>query len=255
MSKTTKIIAALGVVAGLGVAALPAFTYAYESVSGNVDVLVDVNEAIAMSIVGNYDTEGTYGNVKIKSAEVDSIAGVDVSQYVTSNAATSASHVSMLPSSVIHGGTGTGEELSFKSTINVYTNANKYNISVEDADSTTALQNTVMVDDDDDPSTPDVASVIDTIPAGIPESGDTTFDLEIDPTTAAWGYRVNTEATPGTDVAYLPMPAHNSGANLYAQAQASSSTTTTVYYGVATKGTQKTGTYKDTIIYTATTAN
>ena len=37
MSKTTKIIAALGVAAGLGVAALPAFSYA-DSVAGQVDV-------------------------------------------------------------------------------------------------------------------------------------------------------------------------------------------------------------------------
>lgn len=55
MSKTTKIIAALGVVAGLGVAALPAFTYAAETVSGNVDLLVEVNPAIAMTISGNND--------------------------------------------------------------------------------------------------------------------------------------------------------------------------------------------------------
>ena len=55
MSKTTKIIAALGVVAGLGVAALPAFTYATESVSGQVEVDVEVESAIAMTIVGNND--------------------------------------------------------------------------------------------------------------------------------------------------------------------------------------------------------
>ena len=55
MSKTTKIIAALGVVAGLGVAALPAFTYA-ETVSGDAQVLVEVESAIAMQIEGNNDS-------------------------------------------------------------------------------------------------------------------------------------------------------------------------------------------------------
>ena len=55
MSKTTKIIAALGVVAGLGVAALPAFTYAVEPITGDVEVQVDVQPAIAMTITGNND--------------------------------------------------------------------------------------------------------------------------------------------------------------------------------------------------------
>lgn len=55
MSKTTKIIAALGVVAGLGVAALPAFSYA-ESTTGEVEVQVEVLPAIAMTISGNNDT-------------------------------------------------------------------------------------------------------------------------------------------------------------------------------------------------------
>ncbi|MBR5620925.1 hypothetical protein IKW75_00325 [Candidatus Saccharibacteria bacterium] len=58
MSKTTKIIAALGIVAGLGVAALPAFTYATDPVSttGDVEVQVEVLPAIAMTITGNNDT-------------------------------------------------------------------------------------------------------------------------------------------------------------------------------------------------------
>ena len=59
MSKTTKIIAALGVVAGLGVAALPAFTYAAENVTGDVEVQVEVVPAIAMTITGNNDA-GTH---------------------------------------------------------------------------------------------------------------------------------------------------------------------------------------------------
>ncbi len=60
MSKTTKIIAALGVVAGLGVAALPAFTFA-ESTTGDVDVIVEVSPAIAMTITGNNDNSSHYG--------------------------------------------------------------------------------------------------------------------------------------------------------------------------------------------------
>ncbi len=64
MSKSTKIIAALGVVAGLGVAALPMATYADytpQSVTGDVDVIVEIPEAIAMTIVGNNDGASDYG--------------------------------------------------------------------------------------------------------------------------------------------------------------------------------------------------
>lgn len=62
MSKTTKIIAALGVVAGLGVAALPAFTYATESATGDVEVQVEVDPAIAMTISGNNDDSTAQGH-------------------------------------------------------------------------------------------------------------------------------------------------------------------------------------------------
>lgn len=63
MSKSTKIIAALGVVAGLGVAALPAFTFAIQtpqSVSGDAEVYVEVQPAIAMAITGNNDNRLSY---------------------------------------------------------------------------------------------------------------------------------------------------------------------------------------------------
>lgn len=75
MSKTTKIIAALGVVAGLGVAALPAFTYA-TSTTGDVQVVVEVDSAIAMTIAGNNDS----GSHKPASyTEVTAVGGEDPS--------------------------------------------------------------------------------------------------------------------------------------------------------------------------------
>lgn len=64
MSKSTKIIAALGVAAGLGVAALPMATFADyvpQSVTGDVDVIVEIPEAIAMTITGNNDDASKYG--------------------------------------------------------------------------------------------------------------------------------------------------------------------------------------------------
>ena len=74
MSKSTKIIAALGVVAGLGVAALPMATFATytpQSVSGDVDVIVEIPEAIAMTIVGNNDDASNYGTAFSATAVAD----------------------------------------------------------------------------------------------------------------------------------------------------------------------------------------
>ena len=228
MSKTTKIIAALGVVAGLGVAALPAFTYA-ATVSGNADVLVEIEPAIAMSIVGNQDgvTGSGYDNVKIKSDNINNINGTDVTSFVTTNAATSGSKTTMLPYSVVNGGT---DDATFKSTINVYTNAAYYNLTVKDNDNDLALKNGTYE-----------------IPAGTIQSGDSDFDLSAG--TAAWGYVVDTASSDGTH--YKAIEATE--ANI--KHAANSSTETVVYYGVATAATQATGVYSDTIVYTATSAN
>ena len=284
MSKTTKIIAALGVVAGLGVAALPAFTFAAETVTGDVDLYVEVQPAIAMTIEGNNDDgghvsfdsyqytivtpqqgdnpqeEGWYeknGNVYslttdtsvaegknyfTRSANTD---GVDVFSPTTLGgtgavdghpeaflAGPSSSWTQMLPNSVVNGNDTNG----FKSTIHVYTNAaGGYNLNVKDADSTTALTKVGSTE---------------TIPAGVPESGDTTFDLEAG--SAAWGYVVDTASTTGEG--YSPISASDT---LIKQQSAPTSSEanrkTTVYYGVATASDQATGTYKDVITYTATT--
>lgn len=89
MSKTTKIIAALGVVAGLGVAALPAFTFATDpSVSGDVQVLVEVEPAIAMAITGNNDsgTNAQNDSYVAVPAEDITVGTTDVSNYYTYNA-------------------------------------------------------------------------------------------------------------------------------------------------------------------------
>lgn len=236
MSKTTKVIAALGVVAGLGVAALPAFTYAESTVSGNADVLVQVQDAIAMTIAGNQDDvqDSGYDNVKVKSANITTIGGQNVADFELTSTKTSGSKVSMLPTSVIDGGIGDGA--TFKSTINVYTNANAYNLSIQDSDNNNALS---LLDGSD------------TIPAGIPEGQDTTFTLTAGQ--AAWGYIVDETAT--NHGGYKAVPVNDGGSTSAAGIayKANNNTETVVNYGVATRGTQKTGTYKDTIVYTATT--
>ena len=83
MSKSTKIIAALGVVAGLGVAALPAFTYAAQtpaSTTGDVDVIVEVQPAIALAISGNNDDGVLSGDGAFAVQAVTSPSGNPSSQ-------------------------------------------------------------------------------------------------------------------------------------------------------------------------------
>lgn len=53
MSKMSKAIAALGVVAGLGVAALPLSSYAVEPETADITVKATINSSIALTVTGN----------------------------------------------------------------------------------------------------------------------------------------------------------------------------------------------------------
>ena len=108
-------------------------------------------------------------------------------------------------------------------------------MNVKDTDSTTALTKVGSTE---------------TIPAGVPESGDTTFDLSAG--TAAWGYVIDTASTTGAG--YTPISATDALVKTRAT-KTSGGEQTTVYYGVATASDQATGVYTDTIVYTATTNN
>ena len=237
MSKTTKIIAALGVVAGLGVAALPAFTYATETVSGDVDLYVEVLPAIAMTIAGNNDDNGHYGsgNGAVDVFNPATAASSSIDGHTTPATATSvasSSWGSMLPNAVLNGNDTNG----FKSTIKVYTNnATGYTLNVKDADSTLALTK---------------VSSTETIPAGTVTAPATTFDLVAG--TAAWGYVVDTASADGTG--YKAITASDVQVKTKAT-PTSGGEETKVYYGVATASDQATGVYADTITYTATTNN
>ena len=221
MSKKTKIIAALGVAAGLGVAALPAASFASSTVAGQVELTADVNEAIAMTILGNGDPTSGEPAVQVPGVDVYTPTGASTidgypvgTLYDPTNLQTSSSTVSLLPNAA--------DTTTATSAITVYTNAAAgYNLSVKDADSTTALVN------GSDSSA--------TIPAG----------TSITAGTAAWGYKVgdgNFTAITDSDVQIDTFAGPTSGGN-----------TTNVTYGVSTASDQKTGTYSDTIIYTATT--
>ena len=235
--KSTKIIAAAGVVAGLGVAALPAMTFATESVSGDVDLYAEVLPAIAMTITGNNDDNGHYGsgNGAVDVFNPATAASSTIDGHTTPATATSvasSSWVSLLPNAIANGNDTNG----FKSTITVYTNnATGYTLNVKDADSTLALTKVGSTE---------------TIPAGTVTSPATTFDLVAG--TAAWGYKVDTASADGAG--YKPISASDAQVKTKAT-PTSGGEATNVYYGVATDDDQATGVYTDTITYTATTNN
>ncbi|MBP3899331.1 hypothetical protein J6D24_00790 [Candidatus Saccharibacteria bacterium] len=251
MSKTTKVIAALGVVAGLGVAALPAFTYAQTSISGGVNVKAIVDEAIAMTITGNEDTTWQTSAETPVSVTGDSVyAPAGVTTLNTYNAANgevfvngttavryaSGSYTNILPNSVKNGGT---DDADFKSTISVWTNsANGYDLTVIDQDTSNALSNG------------ESGTAADTI-AAVDNNG----ALVAGATNGAWGIKVGTTSTDGTGYSAVPVSG-GSALNIKNNGAAfADGEQTVVYYGVATKAAQKTGTYTDQIIYTATTKN
>jgi hypothetical protein len=240
MSKTTKIIAALGVVAGLGVAALPAFTYATQEVSGNADIYVELGSAIAMTIVGNNDDTDGAGTASEQQYTTDPVtAGVGVSApagasaidtYIPSTMditnGRSSSYVSMLPNASTHGSDGNG----FKSTITVFTNDSGYTLTIG---ALSALVNQKSGSTAEIPAT------------GIVKAG-----------TAGWGYAVDTAVT--TDATGTPLEANYAVAAdtiKDGSGPTDNGDETIVYYGVSTDADQETGVYKATVTYTATTAN
>lgn len=249
MSKSTKIIAALGVAAGLGVAALPmaSFATAGQSVEGKVLVGASVNDAIAMTIAGNNDA-AELKNVSTLLASGETQAAGDVynpsgattignwsvsgSSVVGTDTKVSSSWTSLLPNASVHGGTTTGA-VDFKSTVTVYTNANGgFILTLADADSDTDL--------DQVGGTASIATGT-SVAAG----------------TSAWGYRTGTAATADTDP-YVTIKAAGSEdtINTYSTgATPAAGVATDVFYGVSTSASQATGDYYDIITYTATAQN
>ena len=225
--KSTKIIAAAGVVAGLGVAALPAMTFAAAEVAGQVQLDVEVQPAIAMTIEGNNDA--TLGGVDTYSPDT---AGVYIGSYSTdgktpydsTNLQTSGSSTSLLPNAKVDGAWGQGEN-NFGSLITVYTNASGYTLTVQDADDDNALEDGAK-----------------TIPAG----------TTISAGTSAWAFKG------GSISSYTAVPVDDGETNPVTVKTGSGATlltgdATTVLYGVSTSANQATGNYTDTIVYTATT--
>ena len=232
MSKTTKIIAALGVVAGLGVAALPAFSYAVgPAVSGDVQLDVEVLPAIAMTISGNNDSgthkqsgdTTTFGAIDVFSDGTNTAGSVDGHTVAASTLTTSSSYTSILPNAKVDGDSSNG----FGSTVTVYTNNSAgYTLAIKDADSTLDLTNENS----------------DTIPAG----------ATISAGTAAWAYQLQkSDGTNVADPAYAAITASDVTI-VTRNTETSGGSESFIGYGVSTASDQATGIYKDTIVYTAT---
>lgn len=235
MSKSTKVIAALGVVAGLGVAALPAMTYAI-STDGAVKLEVEIEPAIAISIESSPTSStvatstGVYYNSTPAGAQANwNITGTPyAAKDGTTNLFTnwSSAKVSMTQNSA---------NRDMQSIVKVYTNnAGGYDLNLADEDSDNSLRL-------------DASNEIPAISAAGAISGGT----------AAWGYHlVGASETIDGNTSYSPVPiSTGTAATVGTQAAPSASTgdTYTVNYGVATAAVQATGTYSDVIVYTATT--
>ena len=247
MTKSSKIITGLGVVAALGIAIVPASSFAADPyVTGQVEVDVEVLPAIAMTITGNNDNGASYGGAYDADTNPNGFRSVDnydhdagateeetgtVQGHASAHiSGVSSSYASLLPNSVVEGAFGTNAN-GFGSTITVYTNnSTGYKLSLIDSDKTTDLTN----------------SNNDTIAAG----------TSIQAGTANWAYKIVSAAGTAVETpAYAAITAYGGTAATIAQTGTETTTSgsvSTVAYGVSTNNAQPTGVYTDTIVYTAT---
>ncbi len=238
MTKSKTIIATLGIVAGLGAAALPLASYA-ATVSGNVEVIVEVEPAIAMTIDGNNDSATGYGQVVRYDDGTGTVTSGTKSlqgQSFTLNTNVSSSKATLTPNSKEEGGVSGS---TFASTIKVSTNNRAgYTLNVK---AETAADVDLTSENND------------TIPA-ITAAGNLTEG------TAAWGLKAGAEY----DSAAASIVIKNdkfypiTDSDQLIRTTASSATgydrnETVVNYGVATANNQATGTYQSTLVYTAAT--
>ena len=227
--KSTKIIAAAGVVAGLGVAALPALTFAAQSVKGDVNVQAEVLSAIAMTIEGNQD--GGTAPVDTYMPDGAAMIGNYDTTGKTAYSELAQNQVSSTKTTILPNALVEGTQMSdFGSLITVYTNdANGYTLSVADADTSASLKKGTEAGAPEIP----VLSESNTLQAGH----------------SAWGFKGGLIST------WTAMPTSESSATIKNGSAVAAGDQTTVLYAVSTSATQPTGLYSDVITYTATTAN
>ena len=227
MSKIKTLSIGLGVVAGLGAAILPLTAYAdgEPSASANVDVNVRVATVISMALDTHSQTAagGSTGELTCDSTAVvaddPSTSGVDESDDGCSGTDQVAA-INILPN--------TADLTTMYTDIYVSTNsAAGYTLTLIDADSNANLVNS----DSDTIATINTTPVAGTTPGwAVSINGGST-----------WQKMPNSTETAITVKNYTPNPA-----------AVSTRDQSTVNYGIATSVAQPTGTYVDTITYTAT---
>ncbi len=273
MTKSKTILAGLGVVAALGVAAMPLASYAAPTVIGNVMLAVEVEPAIAMTIKGNndsythgtnpgsttdgvdnlYDNGSTGGNTgAVDNKTVSTAASTEKTSGESPNTThvgyeatgTSSSYAHLLPNSAVTGDRGTNNATNdFGSTITVYTNSKSgYTVTLQDADDDASLVSTTDTND--------------TIPTG----------TTIAAGTSGWAFKGGKSSSVSNDVytftdrsAWTAIPDTTEtevvvyGSNSDTYADETHGDQFIINYGVSTSSDQATGLYTDTIVYTATT--
>ncbi|MBQ3305881.1 hypothetical protein IJH02_00365 [Candidatus Saccharibacteria bacterium] len=231
-----RILAALGVVAGLGAASIPVASYAAD-VSGNVEIETEIEPSLAMRIHSNADQTcsgdpevctDTYGFVGYNPA---SAQGSGDTAATASGVASQATGLTL--------SSNQADSTTLYSNISVRSNTGRFKVEVQDSDDDTAMRNE---------SGSTTAGQF--IPAGVTtttENGDTV----ITPSVAGWALKGGDVAnwTAITASTGTPITIKASGTN--ATAALAYSDNITVNYGVAS-GLTKTDTYFDTITYTAT---
>ena len=203
MSKMSKAIAVLGVVAGLGVAALPLSSYAADepySQSASADVQVEVGGAISIEV-----DNGETGEDAVKNL-------VDLGQIKLN-----------------------GDIVSKGLKVTVRTNAGvqddvAYSLTMATETANNALINENGVE----------------LPAGVPTQG-----------TSAWGYALGSSLSDTTaDITgWAAVPAKGNPVELKTNGNVTAAThfeDTFVNFGATASNSQKEGTYKGTVVFTAT---
>ncbi|MBQ3309784.1 hypothetical protein IJG78_03885 [Candidatus Saccharibacteria bacterium] len=248
MSKSTKIIAALGVVAGIGAAALPMASYATQSVSGNVDLYVEVPEAIAMTIVGNNDDTATQDQTYTTDPVTTGVDNYQPSGFESAiDGHTLPASITTASSSYVQVKQNAANLTTALSNIAIYTNAaDGYDLSVYANGADADLHNGDYT----------IAAV-----AGTPTVS----------TNVGWAFKVadnhqgntnkgviNSDDTSGSEYDYADWSQMAAGSTNALTLVSSEEATSggdefIVNYGVATAADQAAGVYSTQLVYTATT--
>lgn len=223
MSKIKKIVASLGMVAGVGISLLPMAAYAdpgdYAQASEDLTVNLLVNSVISMTIK-------SYTGATLNGTTECNTYNDGTSACTTTG--TQKAETTILPSQV--------DNTTMYSDIFVSTNSVAgYTLKLIDADEVTSL----------------VSAAGDTIVAtsNIPSSSNTGWAVSIGDTNVWQAIPNNISATDPTIVAGTPITVTN---YTPATPAITNDHQSTVHYGVAATPSQPVGTYTDTVIYTAT---